>query len=138
MEDISIPAFPQGKISLRSIQFEFTIFHFPFCILPPGFSQTNTCWPNYRGNSQLTGISTAVLPKSPSLLWSFKADDSFKTSPVICKNTLVIGSTDGNVYGLTLDGNLKWKINTGNGIESPALIVNEIVYVGNLNGVICH
>jgi eukaryotic-like serine/threonine-protein kinase len=47
---------------------------------------------------------------------------------------IVVGSADGNVYGITLDGKMKWKINTGNGVEAPALIHGNMAYVGNYEG----
>jgi outer membrane protein assembly factor BamB len=100
----------------------------------PALSQNNDCWNNFRGDARLSGVSNAVIPDKPELLWTFKAPDGFKSSPVVCKNTIVIGSIDGNVYGLTLQGKLLWKINTENSIESPALIVDEVAYIGNLNG----
>jgi len=100
----------------------------------PAHSQNNDCWNNFRGDARLSGVSHAVIPDKPDLLWTFKASDGFKSSPVICKNTIVIGSIDGNVYGLSLEGKLLWKINTENSIESPALIVDDVAYIGNLNG----
>ncbi|MGC9341598.1 MAG: PQQ-binding-like beta-propeller repeat protein [Bacteroidales bacterium] len=100
----------------------------------PGFSQSPTCWSNFRGDPMLTGVTEVSLPSSPSLLWSFQTSDDIKAPPVICNNTIVVGSVDGNVYGLTLDGKLKWKLNTENSIEAPALIDGNTAYVGNLQG----
>ena len=39
-----------------------------------------------------------------------------------------------HLYGINADGTLKWKIITENSIEAPALIVDGVVYVGNLDG----
>jgi outer membrane protein assembly factor BamB len=97
-------------------------------------SQNATCWNNYRGNSALQGLSSAQIPDNPEIIWNFKTDGAIKASPVVCNGIIVIGSTDGNVYGIGMDGSLKWKINTGNGIEAPALILNGLAYVGNLAG----
>jgi outer membrane protein assembly factor BamB len=93
-----------------------------------------SCWSSFRGDPQFSGRSSASIPSKPTLLWSFKTGDAIKGSPVVCNGTIVIGSVDGNVYGITLDGKMKWKINTGNGIESPALIHGNIAYIGNLDG----
>ncbi|MCA1747690.1 MAG: PQQ-binding-like beta-propeller repeat protein, partial [Bacteroidales bacterium] len=92
------------------------------------------CWPSFRGDAQYTGRSEAAIPRNPSLLWTFKTSDAVKAAPVVCNGVIVVGSADGNVYGITLDGKLKWKINTGSGVEAPALIQNEIAYVGNYEG----
>jgi outer membrane protein assembly factor BamB len=80
------------------------------------------------------GKSDAEISENPELLWSFKAPDGFKASPVVCKNTIVIGSLDGSIYGLTMGGKLAWKIDTENSIEAPALIVGDLAFVGNLSG----
>jgi outer membrane protein assembly factor BamB len=82
----------------------------------------------------LKGVSKAKVPDKPQLLWSFKTSDAIKAAPVVCNNTIVVGSMDGNVYGLSLEGKMKWKINTESSIEAPALIVENVAYVGNLQG----
>jgi len=96
--------------------------------------QTSSCWSNFRGDMQLRGRTPVSVPDNPALLWNFKTEDAIKAAPVLCKDIIIIGSVDGNVYGLGLDGSLKWKINTGNGIEAPALIHEGMAYVGNLDG----
>jgi outer membrane protein assembly factor BamB len=93
-----------------------------------------SCWPNFRGDPQFTGTSTASIPSNPSLLWNFKTNDAIKAAPVVCDGIIVVGSVDGNVYGITMEGKLKWKINTGNGIEASALIHKGVAYIGNLDG----
>jgi outer membrane protein assembly factor BamB len=98
------------------------------------YSQKTACWTNYRGNAQLAGNSDSEIPENPVLLWSFKAADGFKSSPVVCKNTIVLGSIDGSIYGISTEGKLNWKINTENSIEAPALIVGDMAFIGNLSG----
>ncbi len=100
----------------------------------PVISQSPTCWSNFRGDPMLTGVTEVSLPSSPSLLWSFQTSDDIKAPPVFCNGIIVVGSLDGNVYGLNLKGELKWKLNTENSIEAPALISGNTVYVGNLEG----
>ncbi len=92
------------------------------------------CWLNFRGDLQFSGRSDALIPANPSLLWTFKTGDAVKASPVVCDGVIVVGSSDGNVYGLTIDGKMKWKINTGNGVEAPAMIRGNMAYVGNYDG----
>lgn len=92
------------------------------------------CWENFRGDAKLTGRTGASLPMDPELLWNFKTGDAIKASPVVCDGIIIVGSVDGNLYGISLTGELKWKIQTGNGIEAPALIHDGIAYVGNLDG----
>jgi outer membrane protein assembly factor BamB len=92
------------------------------------------CWPSFRGDAEFSGRSEAAIPRAPDLLWNFKTSDAVKAAPVVCDGVIVVGSADGNLYGITLDGKLKWKINTGSGIEAPAMIRNGIAYVGNYEG----
>ncbi len=89
-----------------------------------------------RGNQALTGVVNESLPDKLRLLWSFKAGDEIKASPVVSGNIVVAGSMDGFVYALDKNGKLLWKVGTGNGIEAPALILDDVVYIGNLTGVV--
>ena len=57
-------------------------------------------------------------------------------APVVCKGIIVVGTIKGHLYGINPDGTLKWKIVTENSIEASALIVNDVVYVGNLDGIV--
>ncbi len=94
-----------------------------------------TGWPFFRGNPELTGISTARLPDSPKLIWTFKAGESVESSPVISRGKVIFGCRDGNVYALQLrDGKLLWKFASGCAVEAPPLIVGEKIYIGNLAG----
>lgn len=96
--------------------------------------EAQSSWPNYRGDAQLSGYTSATIPSQPGLLWSFKTGDAIKAPPVVSEGIIVAGSVDGNIYGISLEGKMKWKINTGNGIEAPALIHDGVAYVGNLDG----
>ncbi len=98
--------------------------------------QPAECWSNFRGDARLSGVSRAVLPDRPELLWNFRTDDAVRAAPVVCGGTIVVGTVGGSLYGIRADGTLGWKIATGNGIEAPALIVGETVYVGNLGGIL--
>jgi eukaryotic-like serine/threonine-protein kinase len=97
-------------------------------------AQTGDCWPNFRGDSRLSGVSDASLPDKPALLWNFNAQDGIKAAPVVCDGIIVVGTLEGSLYGIKSDGTLQWKINTENSIEAPAMIVDGVVYVGNLEG----
>ena len=98
------------------------------------FSQPFDSWPIFRGDQNLKGVSKTTIPNTPKLLWSFTTGDNIKSAPVVDKNKVVIGSTDGFVYCLDLTGKLIWKFETGNSIEAPALVLENTVYIGNLDG----
>ncbi len=98
------------------------------------FPQSSGSWPIFRGNQQLTGVSQIELPAQPKLLWTFQTGDNIKSAPVVDQGKVVIGSTDGIIYCLNLNGKQIWQFDTGNAIEAPALIHNNTVYIGNLDG----
>jgi len=98
------------------------------------FAQQTDCWPIFRGNPALEGVSASEFPNDPQLLWSFQAEDNFKASLVACEDLLIAGSLDGYLYAIDFNGNLKWKFQTGNAIEAPAVIFGDLVYVGDLDG----
>lgn len=60
-------------------------------------------------------------------VWKFKVEDEIRSSPVVYKNTLYIGSYDNNLYALsTDDGKFKWKYPTEGGIvTTPAIAAEE-------------
>jgi outer membrane protein assembly factor BamB len=97
-------------------------------------AQSGDCWGNFRGDAALSGVSAARLPDQPAMLWNFKMDDGIKAAPVACGGIIVVGTVNGDLYGINSDGTLRWKIITENSIEAPALIVDGVVYVGNLDG----
>jgi len=97
-------------------------------------AQDKNCWPLFRGNPELRGISFADIPSSPELLWVYKAADGIKAPVVVCEDIIITGSVNGTVYALDLKGEPLWKFETGNGIEAPALINMDMVYIGNLEG----
>ncbi|MDD2380157.1 MAG: PQQ-binding-like beta-propeller repeat protein [Mariniphaga sp.] len=98
------------------------------------FAQSTDSWPIFRGDAQLRGISKASISQNPKLLWTFQTEDNIKSSPVIDQDRIVMGSTDGFVYCIDLQGILLWKFDTGTAIEESALIHKNVVYMGNLNG----
>ncbi len=97
-------------------------------------AQESGSWPIFRGDPELRGVSYARLPASPVLLWTYRAADGIKASPVVSKGIIITASVRGTVYALNLQGELLWEFESGNSIEAPALIHNTTVYIGNLDG----
>ncbi len=106
-----------------------------YLLISPWFASA-TDWPNFRGGQQLPGIIKGKIPTKVELKWAFQTGSEIKSSPVMQGNSIVLGSTDGFVYCLDLQGNLLWKFETDNAIEAPALILNSTVYIGNLSGML--
>ena len=99
-----------------------------------GFLSAQSSWSIFRGNQQLSGAISAVIPEKPKLLSSFQTGDDIKASPVISGQTIFCGSTDGTMYAIGFDGKQKWKFDSGNAIEAPALLLDGSVVFGSLDG----
>ena len=92
-------------------------------------------WPDFRGNSALTGVSTDTVPEKPALLWSFKTGGPVKSSAVIGDGKIYIGSDDSNIYALNYaDGKQLWAFKTDSGVEAPPLLSGNSVYAGSMEG----
>jgi hypothetical protein len=97
-------------------------------------SKSPDCWTSFHGDPQLTGNSTAIISTPLKLLWSYKTGDAIKSSAVICKGIIYIGSNDGYLYAINSAGQLKWKFNAKTSIEAAPLILDNTIYVGSLEG----
>src|SRR5262245_33372310 len=93
-------------------------------------------WPLFRGNPQLTGVSTnAQLPEKLETVWTFEAGTGIESSPTISQGIVYIGSLDGNLYAVDLDsGKLKWKFQATDEIKSSPSISADSVYFGDEKG----
>jgi outer membrane protein assembly factor BamB len=105
-------------------------------LLSSAYGQDQGCWNIFRGNQRLSGSMSGNLPDQPKLLWSFSTGNMIKSSPVVCDDKIVIGSTSGIVWCLNTEGKPLWQFKTSNSIEAPALILDGKVYIGNLEGIL--
>jgi outer membrane protein assembly factor BamB len=86
-------------------------------------SYTASGTPAFSGTTGyfLQGQNAALRAKSSSnaVLWSFSGDGSLVTSPIVVNQTVIIGSSSGNVYALDgLTGQQVWTANAGAAIPS--------------------
>src|SRR5258706_11280044 len=80
-------------------------------------------WPKFRGDAAQTGASGVRPPKTGGALWQYKTGKGIFSSPVVAADgTIYIGSADRTFYALNADGTLKWKLLTGEIIDSAALL----------------
>jgi len=112
----------------------FQILIIPFCCLIVSSASAQSAWSIFRGNQQLSGTTSANIPEKPKLLFSFQTGDDIKASPVVSGQTIYCGSTYGSMYAVGFDGKLKWKFESGNAIEAPALLLSGSVVFGTLDG----
>lgn len=92
-------------------------------------------WPIFRGDPNLSGVAAADLPDAPALLWSYETGSYIVSSPVIGRERIYIGSSDGKMYALELsEGTLVWEFDTGDDLEASPLLLNDMVFIGSLSG----
>lgn len=90
----------------------------------------------------LSGVLHAFTPDFTEITRSdlgdalFKADGEVTSSPAVGPDgSIYFGSTDGNLYAVQSDGQLKWKFPTrGTIVSSPAIDRNGIIYFGSGDG----
>ncbi len=84
----------------------------------------------FHQNAQHTGLSPFVGPAIPFLKWSFQTGGAIYASAAIGLGRIYVGSDDGNLYALNLQGRLLWKFQTGFVIRtSPAIGSDGTVYL---------
>ncbi len=92
-------------------------------------------WPLFRGDAQLTGVSTTTLPEQPELLWTFEARSDIEGSPVIFANTVYATSLDSQLYALDLQtGTLKWKYAALAESKASPAVSQSVIYFGDESG----
>jgi len=93
-------------------------------------------WPKFRGNMQQNGRSAWVPLITDAEPWSFASGKGVFSSPIIAADqTILFGSADHNFYALNADGSLRWKVPTGEIVDSSGLVDRHgKVYFGSGDG----
>jgi formylglycine-generating enzyme required for sulfatase activity/outer membrane protein assembly factor BamB len=89
----------------------------------------------FRGNLLRTGVLDADGPQAaPTVAWATSVGGPVRSSPVVVRNTVIIGGGDG-IYALdAATGAVKWKFPSPKGSQSSACVVDDVVYIGAENG----
>ena len=67
-------------------------------------------WPQFRGNPQLTGVTTSALPVTLKLLWTYEAGDAIESSAAIVDGTVYVGAQTAELLAIDLaTGKARWK-----------------------------
>ena len=98
-----------------------TVFVF-FLISQQSFSQFQ------NSNAHLGIFSESTVQNTVELEWKFKTGGAVRSTPVIDNGNIIFGSTDGNVYCLSLDGKEQWKFTTEGPVSSSPIINNGVAY----------
>lgn len=89
-------------------------------------------WPMARGNPQLTGVTSESLPDALALKWTFKTSAEVRSSAAISGGWVYIGSSDSNVYCLSLaDGKKRWAFHANAAVEASPLFLDGRIYIGS-------
>ncbi len=83
-------------------------------------------WPKFRADFAQTGRSSLPMRMSDQKPWVFKTSKGIFSSPVIGpRGEIYIGSADRNFYALSSEGQMLWKVPTGEIIDSSALLDSQ-------------
>src|SRR5207249_2206817 len=98
----------------------------------------DTNWSQFRGNAQLTGVTTSAPPAALTVRWTYDAGDSLDSSPAIADGSVYVGSASGDLRAIDLaSGKPRWKYATGGSIgESSPAVGGGAVFFGDLTGTI--
>ncbi|MBN1164480.1 MAG: PQQ-binding-like beta-propeller repeat protein [Candidatus Krumholzibacteriota bacterium] len=81
------------------------------------------------GDKYIYGYSLAA----GNLMWRFAAASEVRSTPSAAGGTIFVGTEEGVLFALTLNGKQLWKRDVGGAIRSKPLILGEIVLVSNYN-----
>src|SRR5688572_31295503 len=80
-------------------------------------------WPKFRANAEQTGRVDLVPKMTGGKLWEVKtAKGIFSAAVIGADGTTYIGSADRTFYAIAPDGSVKWKVLTGEVIDSSAVL----------------
>ena len=89
----------------------------------------------FRGGPEHLGSYTGPVPTLDSVAWKFQTRGRVISSPAVSGGLVVVGATDGSLYGLNRsDGTQRWKFDTKGPVMSSPAIANGLVYVASVDG----
>ncbi|MHC4109773.1 MAG: PQQ-binding-like beta-propeller repeat protein [Planctomycetota bacterium] len=100
------------------------------------FRQSPDDWPTYRANNARTATTRAAVPRSSSLLWTFKPKATFEaTAPVTAGGLVFLSGSDGIVRAIDMaTGHPRWIAYTGGPVRYPPSVSDGRVFVGSGDG----
>ena len=70
-----------------------------------------------------------------SVIWKFKAKDSFKATPTVVGDRIIASGLDHHIYCLSKsDGALLWDFETGFEVDGSAAVIDGRIYFGSEDG----
>ncbi len=95
-------------------------------------------WPKFRRTADQAGRSPLKPDGTGGQFWSFPTGKGIFSSPVVAGDgTIYIGSADRTFYALTPEGQVRWQEETGEIVDSAALLDDRgRVYWGSGDGIL--
>ena len=100
-------------------------------------AQADRATATFHGNAARTGEQPGPAPKGneATLAWKFQTGDAVRSSPVIERGVIYVGSNDRNFYAIDAKtGEEKWRFAAGGPIQSTAVVADRAVYFGTHDG----
>ena len=94
-------------------------------------------WPTFHGNAARTGWAAGPAPVHNDTIWTFDAQGSVQSSPVISGGTLFIGADSGRLFALSPStGQELWNRSFGEfaTVQSTPAVHDDALFVGCQNG----
>ena len=90
----------------------------------------------YRGNPAHTGVyETAGVPELGGVIGRFETMGPVRSTPAVVGETLYVGSTDGNLYALSVaTGEERWRVSVRSPVSSSPAVVHGLVIFGSRDG----
>ena len=95
-------------------------------------------WPMFRGTTEGTGRSAAVLSLPLAPRWQKKISEiGYDSTPVIANGVIYLGDLDGSFSAISLaDGSTLWTTTGSLGYTAAAAVCGDVVVVGDIDGVV--
>lgn len=81
-----------------------------------------------NGNAHEGVYPDIIVQNSVELQWKYKTVGAVRSTPAIINSTMLVGSTDGNLYCLSLKGKEIWKYKAEGSVCSSPVIKNNVAY----------
>ncbi len=81
-----------------------------------------------------TGSLYLIDTKTGKEMWKFKTGDSISVGPTLTEDHVYVGSKDGYLYSLNLDGTLDWRFKTNDEVACGAIIHKDKILFGGFDG----
>jgi outer membrane protein assembly factor BamB len=77
----------------------------------------------------LAGVLHAVDVATGKARWTFETQSEIRSSPVVVDDHVLIGSYDGTLYCLSLEGSLIWQVTTDGPVHATPAVRDGVAYI---------